>query len=197
MTSYHKLVGILAGSIVLAVLLLLAPERTCKDGWKSPSIGRQGACSHHGGVGGDWYFLFTVAASLASGVFAARVAHKREGNEEAPTRVAEERNVSDGETSPSEDSQRDLLYVLDGRERKDHEKLIAVAISRGATVSICHVDVKDPDSGQSTVIPSRFITEYDPSTRSSHKGFCGQCTTTGAELYFIFSKVSNIAVRDA
>lgn len=23
----------------------------CSDGWASPSIGRQGACSHHGGVG--------------------------------------------------------------------------------------------------------------------------------------------------
>lgn len=31
----------------------------CADGWESPSIGEQGACSHHGGVvGGDatpWY----------------------------------------------------------------------------------------------------------------------------------------------
>ena len=26
---------------------------TCRDGWKSPSIGERGACSHHGGVA-DW-----------------------------------------------------------------------------------------------------------------------------------------------
>lgn len=25
-------------------------ESTCADGWRSPSIGRRGACSHHGGV---------------------------------------------------------------------------------------------------------------------------------------------------
>ena len=29
---------------------LVYSYRTCADGWKSPSIGRQGACSHHGGV---------------------------------------------------------------------------------------------------------------------------------------------------
>ncbi|TVZ90452.1 DUF3761 domain-containing protein [Streptomyces sp. BK340] len=29
-------------------------EATCRDGWGSPSIGRSGACSHHGGV--VWYF---------------------------------------------------------------------------------------------------------------------------------------------
>ena len=29
---------------------LVRSYRTCADGWDSPSIGRQGACSHHGGV---------------------------------------------------------------------------------------------------------------------------------------------------
>ncbi|MGE8281351.1 MAG: hypothetical protein ACN6O2_13050 [Stenotrophomonas sp.] len=28
--------------------------RTCRDGWGSPSIGRRGACSHHGGVVRRW-----------------------------------------------------------------------------------------------------------------------------------------------
>lgn len=27
---------------------------TCRDGWPSPSIGKRGACSHHGGVAGSW-----------------------------------------------------------------------------------------------------------------------------------------------
>lgn len=49
-------------SIAVAVALILFldavhPDRptACYDGWSSPSIGRQGACSHHGGVreGGD------------------------------------------------------------------------------------------------------------------------------------------------
>jgi len=29
---------------------LVHSYRTCADGWDSPSIGRRGACSHHGGV---------------------------------------------------------------------------------------------------------------------------------------------------
>mgnify|MGYP000093517658 CR=1 FL=1 len=32
-----------AGSAIVGPL-------TCNDGWQSPSIGKQGACSHHGGV---------------------------------------------------------------------------------------------------------------------------------------------------
>jgi len=38
--------------VVSAVLLhfLIGPPTTCNDGWHSPSIGRQGACSWHGGV---------------------------------------------------------------------------------------------------------------------------------------------------
>lgn len=31
-----------------------AKETTCRDGWHSPSIGRAGACSHHGGVDRSW-----------------------------------------------------------------------------------------------------------------------------------------------
>lgn len=29
----------------------------CADGWRSPSIGRQGACSHHGGVSGGVLYV--------------------------------------------------------------------------------------------------------------------------------------------
>jgi len=30
--------------------LRMVVHTTCGDGWHSPSIGRRGACSHHGGV---------------------------------------------------------------------------------------------------------------------------------------------------
>ena len=48
----------------------LVPETTCKDGWKIPSIGRQGACSHHGGVdyhGG--HRLLALIGSIVVGRF--------------------------------------------------------------------------------------------------------------------------------
>ena len=39
--------AILIGSIIATSI---GSYRTCRDGWLSSSIGRQGACSHHGGV---------------------------------------------------------------------------------------------------------------------------------------------------
>lgn len=34
--------------------VVIEEYRTCADGWASPSIGRRGACSHHGGVVSRW-----------------------------------------------------------------------------------------------------------------------------------------------
>jgi hypothetical protein len=47
------------------------PTATCVDGWKSPSIGRQGACSHHGGVKdyGRDYLLIAGGLSVAVGCY--------------------------------------------------------------------------------------------------------------------------------
>lgn len=42
--------GIAIGFACFLVLAHLVPDSVCRDGWQSPSIGRQGACSHHGGV---------------------------------------------------------------------------------------------------------------------------------------------------
>src|ERR671919_300543 len=36
--------------VIFFLLVYFIPESTCRDGWESPSIGRQGACSYHGGV---------------------------------------------------------------------------------------------------------------------------------------------------
>ena len=42
---------------------------TCRDGWQSASIGRRGACSHHGGVGENGWAMFVTLLSLG-GAFA-------------------------------------------------------------------------------------------------------------------------------
>ena len=49
-----------AMGVALAGSALSGP-RHCRDGWASTSIGRQGACSHHGGVSGAGEFLGIVA----------------------------------------------------------------------------------------------------------------------------------------
>lgn len=59
-----KEIGAIILSITVGVVIAMALSPSfdgtrCADGWHSPSIGKQGACSHHGGVGyGDptpWY----------------------------------------------------------------------------------------------------------------------------------------------
>jgi hypothetical protein len=51
--------------VAFAACSLIAGPETCQDGWKSPSIGRPGACSHHGGVTNKWRIVMLI--SLLSG----------------------------------------------------------------------------------------------------------------------------------
>lgn len=57
-------------AVSLGSCAALLPERTCRDGWASKSIGRRGACSHHGGVGGNDGIRFLVSAGgIGAGVY--------------------------------------------------------------------------------------------------------------------------------
>jgi len=59
-----SIAGICAGIAVFIFLAFLMPRTSCSDGWHSFSIGRQGACSHHGGVNdhsGLWILAFAVS----------------------------------------------------------------------------------------------------------------------------------------
>jgi hypothetical protein len=47
-------VAILFFFVTIIVGRWIEGPAVCADGWPSQSIGRQGACSHHGGVGGSW-----------------------------------------------------------------------------------------------------------------------------------------------
>jgi Topoisomerase DNA binding C4 zinc finger len=51
----EALAAVVACAVTIAILIVFGgfdsdSPRTCVDGWHSPSIGIQGACSHHGGV---------------------------------------------------------------------------------------------------------------------------------------------------
>lgn len=58
------------GILLFFLLASLVPPARCNDGWNSPSIGRQGACSHHGGVK-DYEALgmFIFFMSTGAGIF--------------------------------------------------------------------------------------------------------------------------------
>lgn len=55
--------GIVFVAVFFGMKTLL--EGGCSDGWQSPSIGIQGACSHHGGVGSGGEISLICALALA------------------------------------------------------------------------------------------------------------------------------------
>ena len=67
----------LALIIALIVIDLLTPALVCMDGWESQSIGKSGACSHHGGVNNIPVLIGTLA-SLGIAFCVWRLAKKHE-----------------------------------------------------------------------------------------------------------------------
>ena len=91
--------------ISLGLTFDLSPE--CNDGWQSPSIGRAGACSHHGGVDRSKStnaFLFSLLLGAGSVLGTKILSESRtsaNGRRERPTRlnsgdVVEKIEMSDG-----------------------------------------------------------------------------------------------------
>lgn len=72
----NKFFAVVLGILLFVILLQFSPEKTCRDGWHSPSIGKRGACSHHGGVKKSPMFIFFLI-SVASGVYAYFYLEKR------------------------------------------------------------------------------------------------------------------------
>ena len=89
-----------------AVRIVLSPfegNRLCRDGWHSSSIGTQGACSWHGGVGGldrgNWVWPLSLAIGIAAGLWRAsqnekhgqrkdNPSERREDSRRSPTPIA-------------------------------------------------------------------------------------------------------------
>lgn len=60
------------GIFIFFCLLEFVPSPACNDGWMSSSIGRQGACSHHGGVKDDFgikLILFLISVFIGIGIY--------------------------------------------------------------------------------------------------------------------------------
>lgn len=79
----HPVTAFVAAFIGYSIVTnhLIGPDRTtCKDGWRSPSIGTQGACSHHGGVQGMTFrrlMRLVVSGGAAFGAFQLRNRKRR------------------------------------------------------------------------------------------------------------------------
>ena len=85
-----RTIGIAVGIAIAIFFVLIQGPARCNDGWPSPSIGKQGACSHHGGVASS-LLPFELALSAVLGWAAAalrnrplerrRLAEQKEGQE--------------------------------------------------------------------------------------------------------------------
>jgi len=66
--KYSYYAGFVMFMAVSFLLSAAVPPAECNDGWNSPSIGRQGACSHHGGVNHHTEkYLLAIAIGALSG----------------------------------------------------------------------------------------------------------------------------------
>jgi hypothetical protein len=71
-------IGLTTFIVCMAVLLYVVGPEACNDGWVSPSIGRQGACSWHGGVN-DFPQVASFLVSLLVAFIASNLVSKRNG----------------------------------------------------------------------------------------------------------------------
>jgi len=91
MRRYYGVLGWVVGIITLYLLSSLIGGATCRDGWHSPSIGRPGACSHHGGVQSNYFlgfvfFYLSIAIGLLTSYGLNRL-HKYIASWKKPTRT--------------------------------------------------------------------------------------------------------------
>src|SRR4030095_8895708 len=84
--------GCIIGIVVFFALGSLVPHAACRDGWNSPSIGRQGACSHHGGVEGHEVLnVFVFGLSVAAGVFTSSLLSRNDKSRPSRTQFYDQR----------------------------------------------------------------------------------------------------------
>jgi hypothetical protein len=83
-------IGIAVGVALSIFFVSIQGPARCRDGWPSPSIGRQGACSHHGGVGTSPLLFDLLLSGLAGWAAAALRFLPIERRREAERRAYEE-----------------------------------------------------------------------------------------------------------
>ena len=74
----NTLIGWTVGLVMFFGLGVFVPDPTCRDGWKSESIGKRGACSHHGGVKESPWTSVVFILSIAGGIFITNRLNKRD-----------------------------------------------------------------------------------------------------------------------
>jgi len=102
------IIGCLVGLSVFIFSVCIKPEATCRDGWKSPSIGRQGACSHHGGVDykGDYPLIGIIV-----GIFLGRKVYRFFNKNEQQTKNHESKPKFKEEIETAINTGRKIVFL--------------------------------------------------------------------------------------
>lgn len=162
----HNLLGAAAGVIVFLVLVQFIPATACADGWESPSIGRRGACSHHGGVrsNGIWYFGVEALSLFVGAVVATKIAPS------VPDRTASDNAIA--------------LLGSESASYRPAADLIARAIEARRRIAFVYTKRGSTHSEARTILPRKFERMARPSTRSITLCVVGSCDKRRAERTF-------------
>ena len=212
----HQSIGLGVGIVAFFVFsYLFIPELACEDGWKSPSIGKQGACSHHGGVRNDWgVFFLVLSLSVVSGVLAASrfkpknypVVPESDFHEEKIEQVSSVNNRASASVSspadhhlPSEKkSAGGFIYLVDDESckvRGDNEvELIYAAIKEGKEIEFGYTKPRARVAELRQIKP--FELAYVSNKYGDARTHCviGFCSTRNAQRTFALKRMSNLRV---
>jgi hypothetical protein len=116
------IVGVL---VFFAVLISLHSffdlSARCESGWKSPSIGKRGACSHHGGVDHtlpNLAFFISVSAAIGTTIVSRKLGNKVNVRENANREDAEQRRAHNFDYRVIENTD-DVLNIHFGHAKLD------------------------------------------------------------------------------
>ena len=162
--------GWLSGICVFVALSQFLPEVLCADGWASPSIGRQGACSHHGGVKGNGIYVFLIiGVSIWTGVSVSnKFSTIKHGNR---PRVLDERDTFSEEVP-----------------------VISSAIEQGRRIEFLYKKPKSTNYEIRTIKPIEF--KNIPHTYGSRSTLCikGFCEKRSANRNFALKRMKDLRV---
>jgi len=151
--NFRTVAGGVVGIVTFLSACYFIPNATCADGWNSPSIGRQGACSHHGGVRsyGELYLL-ALGGSLFAGLYVSGYSSNKH-----PSALPSSQNTW---TDPKLGSDK---------------KLIEQAISEKKRIEFRYKTPTARNYTKRTIRPAQIVTIHGRSYRRGTlcvKGFC-------------------------
>lgn len=188
------IIGFIVGVAVMVYLSQFIPEVTCKDGWDSPSIGRQGACSHHGGVRGNGGSVFLVClASFVLGFFVFSGLDWLLGGKEkkaAPKLEAKYRPKQSSELKPSKEAKESYEYIKFNKELS----AVKLAITEKKDIEFMYTKPRAERAELRQVTPEAIREVPHKNSSSSTLCVVGNCKKREAIRVFALKRISRLRV---